>query len=138
MPVASAGMLRWPVACGFATMSARGIRSRSPLKFTQDFGPFVLSRSTFSSTQVTTKAMTKSEGVPARLEIIKRLFSSTRQGGAATLRLALLLGCLLAACGVTTAQQFGADSYSGMRWRLLGPFRAGRVTAVAGIPARPD
>jgi photosystem II stability/assembly factor-like uncharacterized protein len=35
------------------------------------------------------------------------------------------------------AQQYNPDSYSGMRWRLVGPHRAGRVTAVAGIPGRP-
>jgi photosystem II stability/assembly factor-like uncharacterized protein len=27
--------------------------------------------------------------------------------------------------------------YSGMRWRLIGPYRAGRVSAVAGIPGDP-
>lgn len=30
-------------------------------------------------------------------------------------------------------QQFDAKLYSGIEWRLIGPFRAGRVTAVAGI-----
>jgi photosystem II stability/assembly factor-like uncharacterized protein len=34
---------------------------------------------------------------------------------------------------ITNAQQISADMYSGMRWRLIGPHRAGRVTAVAGI-----
>jgi photosystem II stability/assembly factor-like uncharacterized protein len=28
--------------------------------------------------------------------------------------------------------------YSGMRWRLIGPYRAGRVSAVAGIPGDPS
>jgi photosystem II stability/assembly factor-like uncharacterized protein len=28
--------------------------------------------------------------------------------------------------------------YSGLRWRLLGPFRGGRVDAVAGVPGRPS
>ena len=32
------------------------------------------------------------------------------------------------------AQQFDEKLYSGMQWRLIGPFRAGRVTVVAGIP----
>ena len=27
--------------------------------------------------------------------------------------------------------------YAGLRWRLLGPFRAGRITSVAGVPADP-
>src|SRR5580658_6095476 len=30
--------------------------------------------------------------------------------------------------------QTGNDLYQAMRWRQIGPFRAGRVTAVAGIP----
>src|SRR3979409_2006464 len=34
-------------------------------------------------------------------------------------------------------QQYDSAVYSGMQWRLIGPHRAGRVTAVAGIPGRP-
>ena len=37
-----------------------------------------------------------------------------------------------------SAQQIGPDAYSGMRWRLIGPHRAGRVTAVAGIAGQPN
>ncbi|HYY97000.1 MAG TPA: hypothetical protein VE642_00325 [Pyrinomonadaceae bacterium] len=45
----------------------------------------------------------------------------------------------LALCAATLASAQGYDegSYSGMRWRLVGPHRAGRVTAVAGVPGRP-
>ncbi|MGB6624020.1 MAG: hypothetical protein WBE43_04485, partial [Candidatus Acidiferrales bacterium] len=32
------------------------------------------------------------------------------------------------------AQQVDPSLYSAMRWRLIGPYRAGRVTSVAGIP----
>src|SRR5260221_2544686 len=32
------------------------------------------------------------------------------------------------------AQQYDASLYEGMRWRQIGPFRAGRVSAVAGVP----
>src|ERR1700748_2041674 len=28
--------------------------------------------------------------------------------------------------------------YSGLNWRLIGPFRGGRVTAVAGVPGQPE
>lgn len=34
-------------------------------------------------------------------------------------------------------QQFDPNLYSGMRWRQIGPFRAGRVSAVAGIAGNP-
>lgn len=30
------------------------------------------------------------------------------------------------------------SAYSGLRWRLLGPFRGGRVDAVSGVPGRPQ
>ena len=29
-------------------------------------------------------------------------------------------------------------AYSGLRWRMLGPFRGGRVDAVTGVPGRPN
>ncbi|HEY7474830.1 MAG TPA: hypothetical protein VH679_07445 [Vicinamibacterales bacterium] len=37
------------------------------------------------------------------------------------------------------ARQAGYDPglYSGLRWRLLGPFRGGRVATVSGVPGRP-
>src|SRR5579864_3283919 len=37
----------------------------------------------------------------------------------------------------TSAQQVNPDSYSAMHWREIGPYRAGRVTAVAGVPGNP-
>jgi len=43
----------------------------------------------------------------------------------------------LSETGVVRGQQHDPDSFSGMRWRLVGPHRAGRVTAVAGIPGNP-
>jgi photosystem II stability/assembly factor-like uncharacterized protein len=30
------------------------------------------------------------------------------------------------------------DLYSGLRWRMLGPFRGGRVAAATGVPGRPN
>src|SRR5215467_14055818 len=40
--------------------------------------------------------------------------------------------------GVTTcAQQPDAKQFSALHWRLIGPFRAGRVTSVAGVPGDP-
>jgi photosystem II stability/assembly factor-like uncharacterized protein len=35
------------------------------------------------------------------------------------------------------AQQYDPNMFAAMRWRLVGPHRAGRVTAVAGIPGKP-
>lgn len=47
------------------------------------------------------------------------------------------LSLLAAAPEPLSAQQIDPSLYSAMRWRLIGPYRAGRVTAVAGIPANP-
>ncbi len=58
-------------------------------------------------------------------------------------RLVLGIG-LVAAFAVmwpaASAQQapYDAGLYSGLRWRMLGPFRGGRVDAVSGVPGRPN
>jgi hypothetical protein len=61
---------------------------------------------------------------------------------------AVLLVTIIANLGFTSAvcaqqsgqqpgQQYDSAVYSGMRWRLIGPHRAGCVTTVAEIPGRP-
>src|SRR5262245_49870677 len=51
----------------------------------------------------------------------------------------LLLLALTAPTLVVQARQgFDSKLYSGLRWRLLGPFRGGRVDAVTGVPGRPN
>src|SRR6266513_6349268 len=39
--------------------------------------------------------------------------------------------------GILTAPVPG-DLYSGLRWRMIGPFRGGRVAAATGVPGRPN
>ncbi len=36
------------------------------------------------------------------------------------------------------AQQYPANLYSGMRWRLIGPFRGGRSLTATGVPGHPN
>lgn len=50
-----------------------------------------------------------------------------------------LFSCLIVSLVAVTAsaQEVGPALYSGMRWRQIGPFRAGRVTAVSGVPGDP-
>src|SRR6266481_5407603 len=36
------------------------------------------------------------------------------------------------------AQQYDPSLYSGLHWRMIGPFRAGRVNAVSGVVGQPD
>src|SRR5215813_6205955 len=51
--------------------------------------------------------------------------------------LATVFLVIIASFGVTGQQMPDGSLLSGMEWRLIGPFRAGRVTAVAGIPGDP-
>jgi photosystem II stability/assembly factor-like uncharacterized protein len=71
-----------------------------------------------------------------------RLGDAMRFGGLPTkhfIRARWALGFLavLAGAGSALAQQISTDLFVGMKWRLVGPHRAGRVTAVTGIAGRP-
>ncbi|MGH9533232.1 MAG: WD40/YVTN/BNR-like repeat-containing protein [Terriglobales bacterium] len=50
------------------------------------------------------------------------------------------LAIVLLALGAVAfaAAQLPASLYSGLRWRLVGPFRSGRVLAVTGVPGHPN
>jgi photosystem II stability/assembly factor-like uncharacterized protein len=51
---------------------------------------------------------------------------------------AVISACLAMLFAVAPlAAQVDPSLYSGMKWRLIGPYRAGRVTAVAGVPGNP-
>src|SRR5213595_3411347 len=50
---------------------------------------------------------------------------------------ALISGSLLSQ-QIATAQQYDPRLYSGLRWRSIGPFRAGRVNAVSGVVGQPE
>lgn len=57
------------------------------------------------------------------------------------LRISFVLGVLIATNGLPAAsaqQAFPQSLYSGLRWRLIGPFRGGRVNAVSGVPGQPN
>src|SRR2546425_2561114 len=65
------------------------------------------------------------------------------------LRRLCVAGCLLTLANPATAQRrtrpaspvpspaFDTSLYNALEWREIGPFRGGRVTAVAGHPAQP-
>src|SRR6185503_8153329 len=40
--------------------------------------------------------------------------------------------------GANATQRAVTDLYSGLRWRMIGPFRGGRVDAVTAVPGRPE
>jgi len=50
----------------------------------------------------------------------------------------VIAATLLMLAPVVTAQQYDQSLYSGLRWRMIGPFRAGRVNAVSGVNGQPD
>lgn len=47
------------------------------------------------------------------------------------------IGGLIAVTPIANAQ-YDPSLYSGLRWRMIGPFRAGRVNAVTGVTGQPD
>src|SRR6266705_4787485 len=51
--------------------------------------------------------------------------------------LVALLIVISIAC-ITIAQTYDPNLYSGLRWRMIGPFRAGRVNAVSGVIGPPE
>src|SRR5712691_1793445 len=42
------------------------------------------------------------------------------------------------AARVANAQGYDSALYSGLHWRMIGPFRGGRVNAVSGVIGQPD
>jgi photosystem II stability/assembly factor-like uncharacterized protein len=49
----------------------------------------------------------------------------------------LILGTLLLSAGAAFAQTVSPSLYSDMRWREIGPMRAGRTRALTGVPSQP-
>jgi photosystem II stability/assembly factor-like uncharacterized protein len=49
----------------------------------------------------------------------------------------VLLLATLAFAPTILGQQYDPSLYSGIEWRQIGPFRAGRVTGVTGVPGQP-
>ncbi len=49
----------------------------------------------------------------------------------------LVLGALCLDAGALRAQEVDPSLFSGMSWRLVGPFRAGRSVAATGVPGQP-
>jgi photosystem II stability/assembly factor-like uncharacterized protein len=39
---------------------------------------------------------------------------------------------------IACAQPFPPELYSGLRWRMIGPFRGGRTVAASGVPGQPN
>lgn len=48
------------------------------------------------------------------------------------------LFCLMAIPSISVAQQVDPSLYQSMKWRMIGPFRAGRTVGAVGIPSQPN
>src|SRR6266576_2820978 len=68
--------------------------------------------------------------------------SDVRRFVVRTCAAATLLVCALLTAGslvpIARGQQYDTNLYSGLRWRMIGPFRGGRVNAVSGVAGQPD
>src|SRR6188472_2729885 len=51
---------------------------------------------------------------------------------------ALIIALTCAAAGPVLAQEFSSNIFQSLRWRSIGPFRGGRVRAIAGVPSQPN
>ncbi|MCL5286395.1 MAG: hypothetical protein M1453_00130, partial [Acidobacteria bacterium] len=51
---------------------------------------------------------------------------------------AAAVAAMVLVAGGAAAQQVSPDMMKGMRWRSIGPFRGGRVIAVAGVSSQPN
>src|SRR4051794_10955307 len=54
------------------------------------------------------------------------------------LALILALGAVLSAFAAPTPSTVPPESYSALRWRLVGPLRGGWATAATGVPGQPE
>ncbi len=63
--------------------------------------------------------------------------NNAKRSVAGLVSFAVAFGMLFAGGGAW-AEQFKQDLFKGMKWRLVGPFRGGRVIAVAGVPSEPN
>src|ERR1700726_4606484 len=50
---------------------------------------------------------------------------------------ALMFALAILVTRLVRAQEISETFYSAMNWRMIGPFRAGKVNAVAGVPGNP-
>src|SRR5438874_7199917 len=62
---------------------------------------------------------------------------SSPSGGIRSLPLVLMLCALAAPASPQAAAKYDTSLYRGLVWRQVGPFRGGRVTAVAGVGTQP-
>jgi len=78
------------------------------------------------------------DSLPKRTVLRKSLSNSKSVVERNTARMLQALLFALVFASVVLPQQYDPSLYSGLRWRMIGPFRAGRVNAVTGVPGQPE
>src|SRR6202451_3720129 len=66
------------------------------------------------------------------------MFQSSRAVARVLIGLALSVIAFQQTQNTVTAQEFSPNLYSGLHWRMIGPFRGGRSNAVTGVPGQPS
>jgi hypothetical protein len=65
------------------------------------------------------------------------MFTARRTAGGVCLGL-VVLAAALSLPHLSAQQSVSPNAYAALRWRLVGPFRGGRVNAVSGVPGQPN
>src|SRR6266851_2710721 len=73
----------------------------------------------------------------ASMRTVRDAKMKNRRSSRNTFCIAVVLILQLFPLGIARAQQISESLYSEMKWRMIGPFRAGKVNAVAGVPGNP-
>ena len=66
-----------------------------------------------------------------------RKLAESKKGLCTIACLAFLLTSQMLVTEASFAQEIPPSLYSEMKWRMIGPFRAGKVNGVAGVPGNP-
>src|SRR4051794_41977639 len=77
------------------------------------------------------------QGLGARTQIRRRV-RSLELNQMLSRSIALFLVALLVGSEAGKAQTPASDFSTMLRWRNIGPFRGGRVRAIAGVPSQPN
>ncbi|HEY6328852.1 MAG TPA: hypothetical protein VI756_05910, partial [Blastocatellia bacterium] len=89
-------------------------------------------KSTHSPSSKGEPSLSTARGNHSGGELAGRIVLATRQ------RILGVVLTVITLAATALAQQYDPHSFGAMKWRLIGPFRAGRVTAAVGVSSEPN